>query len=116
MTEESKIKKYKRSSLAAAAFIGSATFLAVLVLDAAATSTSVKDFCDKGSWETVIGTATSAISAGAGAYVSTRGNTSLKAKASQSVADAKPFLPDSFYSKHAPKQSVPYSSYTIYSY
>lgn len=26
------------------------------------------------------------------------------------------FLPDSFYSKHAPKQSTPYSSYTNYTY
>ena len=32
------------------------------------------------------------------------------------AVDNEPFLPDSFYSKHSPKQSTPYSSYTNYKY
>ena len=40
----------------------------------------------------------------------------FKAQATQTVADDDTFLPDSFYSKHAPKQSTPNSSYTNYTY
>ena len=98
------------STIAAGSFIGSATALGVATVTAAATSNSVKEFNDKGNWGTVAATAGGAVLGGASGYVMS------KAQSSQIAQDDEPFLPDSFYSKHAPKQSTPNSSYTNYTY
>ncbi len=98
------------STVAAGAFIGSATVYGMAVLSAASTSNSVQEFNDQGNWGTVAATAFGGLTGGYDGY------TMSKAQASQTVADDDTFLPDSFYSKHAPKQSTPNSSYTNYTY
>ena len=98
------------STIAAGAFIGSATVYGMAVLSAASTSSSVQEFNDQGNWGTVAATAFGGLTGGYDGY------TMSKAQATQTVADDDTFLPDSFYSKHAPKQSTPNSSYTNYTY
>ena len=98
------------STVAAGAFIGSATVYGMAVLSAASTSNSVQEFNDQGNWGTVAATAFGGLTGGYDGY------TMSKAQATQTVADDDTFLPDSFYSKHAPKQSTPNSSYTNYTY
>ena len=98
------------STVAAGAFIGSATVYGMAALSAASTSSSVEDFNDQGNWGTVVDTAVGAFTGGSGGYLLSR------AQSNQVVSDDDTFLPDSFYSKHAPKQSTPYSSYTNYKY
>ena len=98
------------STIAAGAFIGSATVYGMAVLFAASTSSSVQEFNDQGNWGTVAATAFGGLTGGYDGY------TMSKAQATQTVADDDTFLPDSFYSKHAPKQSTPNSSYTNYTY
>lgn len=44
------------------------------------------------------------------------GQTMPNRQGSQPITDGKTFLPDDFYSKHAPKQSTPNSSHTQYKY
>ena len=73
------------STIAAGAFIGSARAYGMLVMGAALTSESVRDFADKGSWGTVAATAGGAILGGGSAYVSTRTTTT---KVYRSVSNA----------------------------
>ena len=73
------------STIAAGAFIGSATVYGMAVVTAASTSSSVKEFNDKGNWGTVAATAGGAVVGGAGAYVSTRTPTT---KVYRSVSNA----------------------------
>ena len=98
------------STVAAAAFIGSATVYGTAVIAAAATSNSVEEFNDKGDWSVVISTAIAAVAGGFSGYIMS------KEQAYQGSIDDETFLPDSFYSKHAPRQSTPDSSYTNYTY
>ena len=98
------------STVAAGAFIGSATAYGMAVAAAASTSNSVKEFNDQGNWGTVAATAGGAVLGGVGGYAMS------KAQTIQSAQDDEPFLPDSFYSKHAPRQNIPNSSYTNYTY
>ena len=98
------------STIAAGAFIGSATAYGMAAFATIATSDSVQEFCNEGNWGTVAATAGGALLGGYAGY------TMSKAQATQTVADDDTFLPDSFYSKHAPKQSTPNSSYTNYTY
>lgn len=60
------------STIAAGAFIGSATVYGMAVVTAASTSSSVKEFNDKGNWGTVAATAGGAVVGGAGAYLNTK--------------------------------------------
>lgn len=60
------------STVAAGAFIGSATVYGMAVVAAASTSSSVKEFNDQGDWGTVAATAGGAIFNGAAAYAATR--------------------------------------------
>lgn len=69
------------STVAAGALIGSATVYGIAVVSAAFTSSSVKEFNNKGNWRTVATTAGGAVLGGAGAYVSTRGSTSSQTTA-----------------------------------
>ena len=62
------------STIAAGAFIGSATVYGMAVVTAASTSSSVKEFNDKGNWETVAATVGGAVVGGAGAYLGTNGS------------------------------------------
>ena len=64
------------STIAAGAFIGSATVYGMAVVTAASTSSSVKEFNDKGNWGTVAATAGGAVVGGAGAYLNTKGSNS----------------------------------------
>ena len=73
------------STVAAGAFIGSATVYGMAVLSAASTSSSVQEFNDQGNWGTVAATAGGAILGGGSAYVSTRTPTT---KVYRSVSDA----------------------------
>ena len=73
------------STIAAGAFIGSATVYGMAVVTAASTSSSVKEFNDKGNWGTVAATAGGAVVGGAGAYISTRTPTT---KVYRSVSNA----------------------------
>ena len=98
------------STVAAGAFIGSATIYGTSVLSAAATSSSMQEFNDQGNWGTVASTTFGGLTGGYDGY------SMFKSQASQTAIDNEPFLPDSFYSKHAPKQSTPNSSYTNYTY
>ena len=98
------------STVAASAFIGAATTFGTAVLTAAVTSNSVDEFNAQGNWGTVISTAGGAVLSG------TIGYAMSKIQNSQIAKDDKLFLPNSFYSKHAPKQSTPNSSYTNYLY
>ncbi len=61
------------STIAAGAFIGSATVYGMAVVTAASTSSSVKDFNDKGNWGTVAMTAGGAVVGGAGALIAKYG-------------------------------------------
>ena len=98
------------STIAAGAFIGSATAYGTAVLSAASTSRSVQEFKDQGNWGTVAAIVFGGLMGGYDGY------TISKTQATQTVADDDTFLPDGFYSKHAPKQSTPNSSYTNYTY
>ena len=98
------------STIAAGAFIGSSMAYTAAVIDASAESESLEDFAEKGNWGTVISTA---ISGAIGGYI---GYETSKTQVHQIVTDDETFLPDSFYSKHAPKQGTPNSSYTNYTY
>ena len=98
------------STVAAAAFIGSATVYGGSVLVAASSSNSIEEFYAQGNWGTVGATAFGGLMGGYDGF------TMSKVQAAQTVADDELFLPDSFYSKHAPKQSTPNSSYTNYTY
>ena len=98
------------STVAAGALIGSATVYGMAVVTAASTSSSVKEFNEKGNWSVVASTAIGAISGGIDGYSMSR------VQSTQTARDDEPFLPDRFYSKHAPKQSLPNSSYTNYTY
>lgn len=80
------------------------------VLVAASSSNSIEEFNAQGNWGTVVATAFGGLTGGYDGF------TMSKAQATQTVADDELFLPDSFYSKHAPKQSTPNSSYTNYTY
>ena len=73
------------STVAAGAFIGSATVYGMAVVTAASTSSSVKEFNDKGNWGTVASTAGGAVVGGASVYVSTRTPTT---KVYRSVSNA----------------------------
>ena len=59
------------STVAAGAFIGSSAVYGMTALSAASTSSSVKEFNDKGNWGTVAATAGGAIIGGGSAYFST---------------------------------------------
>ena len=98
------------STLAAVGLIGSAPVYGLSFLGAAVTSNSPKEFADKGSWGTVVDTL---VGAGIGMV---EGYGLYKAQTSQATIDDESFLPDSFYSKHAPKQSTPNSSCINYTY
>ena len=60
------------STIAAAAFIGSATVYGMAALSAASTSNSVQEFNAQGNWGTVAATAGGALINGAAAYAATR--------------------------------------------
>lgn len=60
------------STVAAGALIGSATVYGMAVVTAASTSSSVKEFNEKGNWGTVAATVGGAVAGGAGAYVATK--------------------------------------------
>ena len=62
------------STIAAGAFIGSATALGVAAATASASSSSPKEFADKGNWGTVVNVTTGAVLGGASAYTSTKGS------------------------------------------
>ena len=98
------------STIAAGALIGSATVYGMAVVTALTTSSSVEEFYEQGDWGTVAATAFGAITGGYDGY------TMFRAQTPQAVANDDPFLPDSFYSKHAPKKYTPNSSYTNYTY
>jgi len=73
------------STIAAGAFIGSATVYGAAVLTAAFSSNSVQEFNDQGNWGTVAVTAGAAILGGRSAYASTRTPTT---KVYRSVSNA----------------------------
>lgn len=73
------------STIAAGAFIGSATVYGMAVATAASTSRSVKEFNSKGNWGTVAATAGGAILGGGSAYVSTNGS-STSPKTNQPIS------------------------------
>ena len=73
------------STIAAGAFIGAATVLGIAAVEAAASSSSVQEFNDRGNWGTVASTAGGAVLGGVGAYVSTRTPTT---KVYRSVSNA----------------------------
>ena len=58
------------STVAAGAFIGSAAVYGIAAVTSAATSSTVREFNDKGNWGTVAATAGGAVLGGAGAYLS----------------------------------------------
>ena len=72
------------STIAAGAFIGSATVYGMSVVSAAATSRSTSEFCSKGNWGTVAATAGGAVFGGAGAYIGTRGSSYSNSSSYQS--------------------------------
>ncbi|MBP1587918.1 MAG: RHS repeat-associated core domain-containing protein [Clostridia bacterium] len=98
------------STVAAGALIGSATVYGMAVVTAAATSNSVQEFNSQGNWVTV---ATTAIGGAIGGY---NGYTMSQTQMEEIVKNDDPFLPDEFYSKNAPKQSTPNSSYVNHKY
>ena len=73
------------ASVAAGAFIGSATVYGAAVMSAAISSGSAQEFADQGNWVTVATTAAGAVLGGASAYVSTRTPTT---KVYRSVSNA----------------------------
>lgn len=73
------------STIAAGAFIGSATVYGMAVATAASTSRSVKEFNSKGNWGTVAVTAGGAVLGGGSAYVSTKGS-STSPKTNQPIS------------------------------
>ena len=82
------------STVAAGAFIGSATVYGVSAATAASNSSSIKEFNDQGNWGTVASTAGGAVLGGGSAYVSTRGSSSSpKAPKASSKPVGKPFDP-----------------------
>ena len=98
------------STIAAGAFIGSATVYGMAVLTAASTSNSVQEFCDQGNWSTVALTIEGGLTGAYDGYIMS------PKEPTQEAPNNETFLPDSFYKKHAPKQSTPNSSYTNYTY
>jgi len=98
------------STIAAGAFIGSATVYGAEVLVAASISGSAQEFNNQGTWGTVAATAFGGLTGGIDGY------TMSKTQTSQVVPEDEPYLPNSFYSQKAPKQSTPYSSYNHYKY
>lgn len=104
------------STIAAGAFIGTASVYGMAVVFAALTSTSVSDFNDKGNWGVVATTALGGITGAASAYGMYRAQTQTISNTKSSTTSEETFLPDSFYSKHAPKQNTPGSVYTNHTY
>lgn len=98
------------STVAAGALIGSAMVYGMSVITAASSSNTPQEFAKQGNWGTVAATAGGAVLGGVSGY------TMAKAQTSTITKKEEPFLPDSFYSKHAPKLSTPNSSYTNYTY
>ena len=71
------------STIAAGAFIGSATVYGMAALDAATSSNSIKEFNSKGNWGTVAATVGGAVAGGASAYVGSKSSSKVaKSKAS----------------------------------
>jgi len=64
------------STIAAGAFIGSATVYGMAVVAAATTSSSVKEFNDKGNWGTVAATALGGLTGGYDGYTMSKAQTS----------------------------------------
>ena len=99
------------TTVAASAFLGSAATFGASAFIAACESKSINEFADNGNWGTVLSTAIGGLLSGLDKYIM------YKVQTSQTdVSDDELFLPDSFYSKHAPKQSTPNTSYTNYTY
>lgn len=71
------------STVAASAFIGSSVALGAVAMDAALNSSSVDDFCDKGSWGIVAAVATGGVLGGAGGYVMSKAQTPTTGKGTQ---------------------------------
>ena len=63
------------STIAAGAFIGSATVYGMAVLSAASTSSSVQEFNDQGNWETVAATAFGGLTGGYDGYTMSKAQT-----------------------------------------
>ena len=101
------------STVAVAAFIGSATVYGMAALTAIADSRSVSQFNAQGNWGTVAATAGGAVIGGASGYLSSKSIAAPKPKNQKNTQ--RPFLPDDYYAnRKAPKYSTPNSTYVNY--
>ena len=101
------------ATVAAAAFIGSATVYGMAILSAIDSSSSIKEFNEKGSWETVKSTVGGAITGACDGFIMSKMQIE---RIKPEFKKQETFLPDDFYSKHAPKLGTPNSSYVNYKY
>ena len=81
------------STIAAGAFIGSASAFGTAALVAAGTSSSPQEFADQGNWGTVTATVTGAAVGGAGGLAMSKGASSSKTSNVSSKSVGKPFNP-----------------------
>lgn len=78
------------TAVAAGVAVGSGLTLGVMAMNAAATSSSVKEFNDQGNWGTVGATVVGGVVGGGSAYISTKGSSASNTQSRGSTATKQP--------------------------